>query len=114
MKQRIHDELYQQYYDAAKNAGSKEERGKTFKSIKEAFLATMSDEEKTAKQYMLRDYIKAHSKKAIRDLLLNEGIRLGWPWYQGHPPHLVRSRLPARTTRIRHLHPWRDAELDHA
>ncbi len=76
LKQRIHDEMYQQYYDAAKNAGSKEERGKSFKSIKEAFLATMSDEEKTAKQYMLRDYIKGTQKKAIRDLLLNEGIRL--------------------------------------
>ena len=76
LKQRIHDELYQQYYDAAKNAGSKEERGKSFKSIKEGFLATMSDEEKAEKQYMLRDYIKGAQKKAIRDLLLNEGIRL--------------------------------------
>ena len=42
LKQRIHDELYQQYYDAAKNAGSKEERGKTFKAIKESFLDTLS------------------------------------------------------------------------
>ena len=35
----------------------------------------MSDEDKAAKQYMLRDYFKA-TQKAIRDLLLNEGIRL--------------------------------------
>ncbi len=76
LKQAIHDACYQAYYDAAKNAGSKKERGTTFKSIKEDFLANMSDEDKAAKQYMLRDYFKATQKKAIRDLLLNEGIRL--------------------------------------
>ena len=76
LKQAIHDACYQAYYDAAKNAGSKKERGATFKAIKEDFLANMSDEDKTAKQYMLRDYFKATQKKAIRDLLLNEGIRL--------------------------------------
>lgn len=76
LKQAIHDACYQAYYDAAKNAGSKKERGATFKAIKEDFLANMSDEDKAAKQYMLRDYFKATQKKAIRDLLLNEGIRL--------------------------------------
>jgi polyribonucleotide nucleotidyltransferase len=76
LKQAIHDACYQKYYDAAKNAGSKKERGSTFKSIKEDFLANMSDEDKAAKQYMLRDYFKGTQKKAIRDLLLNEGIRL--------------------------------------
>ena len=76
LKQAIHDACYKAYYDAAKNAGSKKERGATFKSIKEDFLAGMSDDDKAAKQYMLRDYFKATQKKAIRDLLLNEGIRL--------------------------------------
>jgi len=76
LKQAIHDACYQAYYDAAKNAGSKKERGATFKAIKEDFLAGMSDEDKAAKQYMLHDYFKATQKKAIRDLLLNEGIRL--------------------------------------
>ena len=76
LKQAIHDACYQAYYDAAKNAGSKKERGATFKAIKEDFLAGMSDEDRAAKQYMLRDYFKATQKKAIRDLLLNEGIRL--------------------------------------
>ena len=76
LKQAIHDACYQAYYDAAKNAGSKKERGATFKAIKEDFLAGMSDEDKADKQYMLRDYFKATQKKAIRDLLLNEGIRL--------------------------------------
>lgn len=76
LQQAIHDACYQAYYDAAKNAGSKKERGATFKAIKEDFLANMSDEDKAAKQFMLRDYFKATQKKAIRDLLLNEGIRL--------------------------------------
>ena len=45
--------------------------------LKEAFLASMSDEDKgSEKVFMLRDYFKATQKKAIRDLLLNEGIRL--------------------------------------
>jgi len=76
LKQEIHDTLYQKYYDIAKSSGSKEERGKAFKAVKEEFLATLSDEDRAAKQYMLRDYIKAAQKKAIRDLLLNEGQRL--------------------------------------
>ncbi len=76
LQQAIHDACYPAYYDAAKNAGSKKERGATFKAIKEDFLANMSDEDKAAKQFMLRDYFKATQKKAIRDLLLNEGIRL--------------------------------------
>ncbi len=76
LKQAIHDACYQAYYDAAKNAGSKKERGTAFKSIKEDFLAGISEEDKAAKQFMLRDYFKATQKKAIRDLLLNEGIRL--------------------------------------
>ena len=49
LKQAIHDACYRAYYDAAKNAGSKKERGATFKAIKEDFLASMSDEDKAAK-----------------------------------------------------------------
>jgi polyribonucleotide nucleotidyltransferase len=39
-------------------------------------MATLSDEERSGKAFMLRQYISAVQKKAIRDLLLNENTRL--------------------------------------
>ena len=39
-------------------------------------MATLSEEEVAEKVFMLRQYIGAAQKKAVRDLLLNEGIRL--------------------------------------
>ena len=39
-------------------------------------MATMSDEEKEEKGGLASDYIKSAQKKAVRDLILNEGLRL--------------------------------------
>ena len=39
-------------------------------------MATMSDEEKAEKGGLASDYIKSAQKKAVRDLILNEGLRL--------------------------------------
>ena len=42
-------------------------------------MATMSDEEKEEKGGLASDYIKSAQKKAVRDLILNEGLASRWP-----------------------------------
>jgi len=73
---RVNEDLNEKFYEAAKQGSSKEERKAKFSELKEAFMATLSEEEKAEKSFMLRQYIGAAQKKAVRDLLLNEGIRL--------------------------------------
>ncbi|MBX2980998.1 MAG: polyribonucleotide nucleotidyltransferase [Flavobacteriales bacterium] len=73
--QKIHDFCYQKYYDLAMNASSKEERGANFAAVKEACLATLSDEEKTDKA-MLARFFKKTQKKAVREVCLTHGKRL--------------------------------------
>ena len=86
LRKRVNDALYQAFYDAAKSGSSKEERKAAFGSIKEEFLATLSDEERSEKAFMLAQYVKDAQKKAVRDLLLNEHIRL-----DGRKPTEIRS-----------------------
>lgn len=73
--QKIHDFCYQKYYDLAMNASSKEERGANFAAVKEACLASLSDEEKTDKA-MLARFFKKTQKKAVREVCLTHGKRL--------------------------------------
>lgn len=76
LRNRVNEALYAPFYEAAKNGSSKEERKESFGRIKEAFVATLSDEERAEKGFMLSQYIKSAQKKAVRDLLLNEHMRL--------------------------------------
>jgi polyribonucleotide nucleotidyltransferase len=76
LRGRVNAALTDSMYEAAKQGTSKEERKKKFKELKDAFMATISPEEASEKSFMLRQYIGAVQKKAIRDLLLNEGVRL--------------------------------------
>ncbi|MGB1123533.1 MAG: polyribonucleotide nucleotidyltransferase, partial [Flavobacteriales bacterium] len=76
LRGRVNDALVEKFYEAAKQGRTKEERKAKFSELKEAFMATLSEEEAAEKGFMLRQYIGAAQKKAVRDLLLNEGIRL--------------------------------------
>lgn len=70
------DALYGQYYEVAKKQLSKDERKAAFGEIKDAYKASFAEGELDGKDFMLAQYIKSAQKKAVRDLLLNEGIRL--------------------------------------
>jgi polyribonucleotide nucleotidyltransferase len=76
LRERVMGDLYQKFYDAAKAGSSKEERKESFSAIKDAFMETLDEETVSEKGFMLRQYIGSAQKKAVRDLLLNEHIRL--------------------------------------
>ena len=72
----IKEATYQKYYDIAKSNTSKEERGIAFGEIKEQVVESYSEEEQAEHGDLISKYCKASQKEAIRNLVLDEGIRL--------------------------------------
>ncbi len=72
----VMDACYQGCYDIAKKQLGKEDRAAAFSEIKEAFTSKFFEEELAEKSDLIKKYFKKAQKKAIRDLVLNEGIRL--------------------------------------
>ena len=67
---------YDKFYAVAKKASEKHDRSNDFKAIKDAFKETLSEEELVEKSFMLGTYFKKAEKKAVRDMVLNENVRL--------------------------------------
>jgi len=61
---------------ARQGLASKEKRAELFGAVKEEFIATLSEEELAEIGKYISVYFKAAMKKAVRDVILNEGIRL--------------------------------------
>ena len=59
-----------------KKALSKGERSEQFSEIKENYISKFSEEELEEKGALISRYTKEAQKKAVRDLVLNEGVRL--------------------------------------
>ena len=76
LRSRVNEAIYSKMYESAQNAASKSERKEAFKTITEEYLETLSEEEKSEKAFMLKGYIHDAQKKAVRDLVLNDGVRL--------------------------------------
>ena len=76
LEKQIIDTTYQNFYDVAKKGLSKGERSEQFSEIKDKVLEKFSEEEKDEKSDLISRYLKESQKKAVRDLVLNEGIRL--------------------------------------
>ncbi|MGB1404558.1 MAG: polyribonucleotide nucleotidyltransferase, partial [Flavobacteriaceae bacterium] len=72
----IHQQTYKSYYEVAKQGLSKAERSEKFSEIKENYTATLSEEELELKAELIGRYLNNAQKKAVRDLVLAEGIRL--------------------------------------
>ncbi len=72
----IHEQTYKSYYEVAKQGLSKAERSEKFSEIKENYTATLSEEELELKAELIGRYLSNAQKKAVRDLVLAEGIRL--------------------------------------
>ena len=70
------EQLYKDFYEIAKKGLLKGERSELFSEIKEKYICELSEEELEEKRDLISRYIKETQKKAIRDLVLNEGIRL--------------------------------------
>ncbi len=77
LKEKLHQAVYQKCYDFAKRGiKSKSERGEGFKAIKQEFIETLDAEEAEAKSFMIDRYFHAVEKEAMRDMVLNERVRL--------------------------------------
>jgi polyribonucleotide nucleotidyltransferase len=76
LAKKIHDMAYDKVYAIAKAGSAKHERSAAFKEIKEAIKATFSEEEMEDYGGLVSDYYRKAEKAAIRDLTLNEGLRL--------------------------------------
>ena len=76
LKKAVHDFCYDKCYALAKAAKPKKEREEGFKAIKEEFLATIPEEELEEKTPLVERYYHNEEKEAMRNLILDEGIRL--------------------------------------
>ena len=78
LRERIKKELYDEVYKAAKNHKEKHDRSEAFEQIKTAFtekLQTENKEEEVNETHISR-YFHEVQKDAVRNLILDEGIRL--------------------------------------
>ena len=76
LEKTIHDKTYDSYYEVAKQGLSKAKRSEKFSEIKENFIATLTEEELEEKSELIGRYLGSTQKKAVRDLVLADGIRL--------------------------------------
>ena len=76
LKTKIHDAAYQKCYDIAKKGTSKQERGLAFSEVKEEVVAMFTEEEIEEYGDLIGKYFGKAQKAAVRDLTLNEGLRL--------------------------------------
>lgn len=76
LAKKIHDMVYHKTYAIAKAGSSKQERGAAFSEIKEEVFNSFSEEEQADLGKLIHKYVAKAQKTAIRDLTLNEGLRL--------------------------------------
>ncbi len=85
LKAKVHEFCYDKVYQVAKSMLPKQERSAAFEAIKQAFIETIPEEEREAKQLMVNRYYHAVEKEAMRNMILNEGVRL-----DGRKTHEIR------------------------
>ncbi|MCA0960273.1 polyribonucleotide nucleotidyltransferase [Muricauda ruestringensis] len=76
LQKKIHDMAYDKVYEVAKAGSSKHERGEAFAAIKEEIKASFSEEELEEIGDLVSKYYHKTEKEAVRNLTLNEGLRL--------------------------------------
>lgn len=76
LRKQIMDNAYPKCYEIAKRDTHKEERSSAFAAVEEEILAGFSEEELEEKGGMISRYFHDAHKKAVRDLILKENIRL--------------------------------------
>lgn len=73
---KITELAYQKCYDIAKIGSSKHERSEKFDAVKEEIFATFPEEELEEKRGLISKYFGKAEKAAVRNLILDEGLRL--------------------------------------
>ncbi|MEE3037572.1 MAG: polyribonucleotide nucleotidyltransferase [Bacteroidota bacterium] len=86
LEEKVLSFCYDKFYEVAKKGLDKHRRSAEFRAVKETFKESLSEEELEEKNFMLTQYLKKVEKKAVRDMVLNENIRL-----DGRKPSNIRS-----------------------
>ena len=76
LRKEIWDYAYQRYYDIAKDPSAKHERSDKFSAVVDEFLEKYTEEELEEKEVLAKNYFHDVQKEAVRQLILNENIRL--------------------------------------
>jgi len=76
LEKKIHDLAYDKVYTVAKAGSAKQERSAAFSEIKEEIKASYSEEELEDIGDLISNYYYKAEKAAVRDLTLNDGLRL--------------------------------------
>lgn len=85
IRKKVWEETYDKVYEVAKSPSSKEERHDKFAEVLENFLAQYSEEERAEVEGFAKVYYHDVEKEAMRQMILNEGIRL-----DGRTPQTIR------------------------
>lgn len=76
LKKQIWDFGFQKYYDIAKSPSAKQERKEAMINMFDEFMSQFSEEEMEEKKDLAKVYFGDVQKEAVRQLVLNENIRL--------------------------------------
>ncbi|NND62827.1 MAG: polyribonucleotide nucleotidyltransferase [Flavobacteriaceae bacterium] len=76
LAKKIYDMVYDKTYAIAKAGSAKQERGQAFSEIKEEVFNSFTEEEQEELGKMIHKYVAKAEKEAIRNLTLEEGLRL--------------------------------------
>ena len=76
LESEISEKVYKKSHDIAKKGLSKNERSELFSSLKEEIIESYDEETIEEKRDLIVKYFNKTQKKAVRDLVLNEGVRL--------------------------------------
>ncbi len=85
IREKVWAECYNKVYEVAKSPSAKEERGEKFKAVLEEFLTQYSEEERVEVEPFVKVYYHDVEKEAMRQMILNENIRL-----DGRDPKTIR------------------------
>ena len=85
IREKVWAECYDKVYNVAKTPSAKEERHEKFAAVLEEFLSQYSEEERADVEPFAKIYYHDVEKEAMRQMILNEGIRL-----DGRDPKTIR------------------------
>jgi len=76
LKKQIYDATYQKVYDIAKSGSAKHERTDKFKEIETEVLVSLGESADDTTKFLAKKYFHDVQYDAVRNLILDEGIRL--------------------------------------
>ena len=76
LQQKVYDAAYDKCYEIAKKGWGKKERGLAFSEVKDEVKALFTEEELEETNGLISKYFRKAHKEAVRNLTLNESVRL--------------------------------------